>query len=259
MGLCVSKSSPAHHATHNATHNATHTVRHNVRQSLDLACHYALSMMSPDITVYHNYDHAKDVADFTQVIMKSLKPEYSLDANTEKCMTAAALMHDVCHPAGKSNDSFHKSVAKSMCGETDHLETIHASIAIVLMRNTQSFVSLGEEKQKKNYAFIEKIIHATDMKTYFEEEADPKIALCKLIIRCADLSHFTKDSTYHLQNVQRLNTEIGTVMTPQSNVKFIQVFVVPLYKNLHKYCYESVAEQWMEAINEKLLYWMAKH
>ena len=81
------------------------------------------------------------------------------------------------------------------------------------------------------------------------------ITLAKLIIRCADLCHVTKNISYHLQNVKALNVELGFDFSPKSNVDFIQNCALPLYTKLHTFCNSEKSNMWLNEINNKITYW----
>jgi len=102
---------------------------------------------------------------------------------------------------------------------------------------------------------------ATDVKSYFEStpyNEKPDITLAKLIIRCADLCHVTKDISYHLQNVEALNVELGFNLSPKSNIDFIKQYALPLYTKLHTFCDTEKSEMWLKEINNKIAYWSAR-
>jgi 3'5'-cyclic nucleotide phosphodiesterase len=228
-----------------------------VRKSLDLACHVAMNMMSDDPEVYHNDRHVRDVADFLKEAIRELPDDLMFDKNKERCMITAALMHDVCHPAGKSNKEIHDNMVEILCDDShsNHLETIHAQIAISLLNKSNSFASLGTVVQARNYDFITEMIKATDMATYFEEEEDEEKAIAKLIIRCADLCHVTKDMDYHMLNVKALNTELGIVLTSEQNANFLKKFALPLFNKLDDICKTEKTAEWVAAVENKIVYW----
>jgi hypothetical protein len=236
------------------------SVKKQRRCSLEYACNMALSLMTKDGSIYHNEQHVIDVGNFVKEIMAELKDEYTFDQNISKCIVAAALMHDVAHPAGVTNKTVHDSIVNSIGTTSLHLETIHTEVATHLMRKVKSFSFLPELEREKNYDLITELIMATDVKSYFEPipyNEKPNITLAKLIIRCADLCHVTKNISYHLQNVKALNVELGFDLSPKSNVDFIQKCALPLYTKLHTFCDSEKSELWLKEINNKIAYWNA--
>ena len=237
------------------------SIKKQRRCSVEYACNLALSLMSKDNTIYHNEQHVIDVRNFVKEIIAELKDEYTFDQNMNKCLIAAALMHDVAHPAGTTNKIIHDSIVNSMGTSSIHLETFHTKVAMHLMRKEKSFSVLSDAEREKNYDLITELIMATDVKSYFEpipENEKPEISLAKLIIRCADLCNVTKNISYHLQNIEALNVELGFDLSPKSNVDFIQKCALPIYTKLHTFCGTEKSEIWLKEINNKIAYWNAR-
>lgn len=229
------------------------------RDSIDLACHVGLNLMSSDPTVYHNDRHVKDVANFTREILGELKGEFLLDQNMSKCLYVAALLHDVCHPAGGANKDAHENVLART--SSTHMETIHSEVAKSLLLHTNSFACLDDIQRNKNIDIITEIILATELKTYLapeDERTSQEMMLAKLIIRCADLCHITKSLEYHLLNVKALNNECGVIMTAKQNADFIEKFTKPQFIKLHEFCESERSAYWIKQIDDKIRYWRGK-
>jgi HD superfamily phosphohydrolase len=222
-------------------------------------------LMSKNNMIYHNKNHVLEVDEFTETIMNELKDKYKFCNMLKKCVRTAAILHDVCHPAGTTNQAVHNKVIEYLNVKSNHMETKHAKIAEKVLRKTDSFLGLGKDLQEHYINIVIELILATDITTYFveedeqddedEQEEKEDIELCKLIIRCADLSHVTKSLDHHLVNVQALNTEMGFDISPKSNVEFITKYVLPLYTKLHTYCETPTSQIWLERIKDKIKYW----
>ena len=148
------------------------SIKKERRCSVEYACNMALSLMTKDNTIYHNEQHVIDVGDFVKEIIAELKDEYTFDQNMSKCLIAAALMHDVAHPAGTTNKIIHDNIVNSIETNSDHLEKFHTEVATHLMRKVNSFSFLPEIEREKNYDLITELIMATDVKSYFEPIPD---------------------------------------------------------------------------------------
>lgn len=230
------------------------------RCSVETACNMALSLMTKDDSIYHNEQHVIDVGNFVKEIMAELKNEYTFDLNMSKCLIAAALMHDVAHPAGVTNKIVHDNIVNSLGTNSNNLEKFHTELATHLMRKVKSFSVLSEVEREKNYDIITELIMATDVKSYFKpipDNENPDITLAKLIIRCGDLCHITKNISYHIQNVKALNVELGFDISPKSNANFIKQFALPLFTKLDTFCGTKKSEMWLKEINNKIAYWNA--
>jgi hypothetical protein len=221
----------------------------STRSSVDLACFNALTLMTNNINVYHNQQHAIDVADFAVL---ACTESTLLNSDIKKCIRVAALMHDVCHPAGRKFEDVHHDFDE-LC--QSHLETMHAQVAKQLLKRSNTFGSVGVEKQNQYHEFIIKLIMATDVASYSSYEEDPILELSKTIIRCADLQHLTKDIKIHLEHVVALNNELNIVLTPKNHIEFIQKIALPQFKKLHELCNTTQTLIWLSAVQQKINYW----
>ena len=127
------------------------------------------------------------------------------------------------------------------------------------MKRSQSFMTHGEAYQTYCLDIIEKLILATEVNSYFEPADDDEgMQIAKLIIRCADLCHVTKDMDYHLLNVHCLNNELGITLSAKANAGFIEKFALPLFIKLDEYCKTQKSAQWIQTIKAKIDYWQSK-
>jgi HD superfamily phosphohydrolase len=226
------------------------------RISNELARAIGLKLMSKDDNVYHNKQHVLDVEQFTSEIFDELQDKYQLSDLIKKCIKTAAILHDVCHPAGYSNNNIHELVVKSINIQSDHMETKHSKISEFILHKTNSFLSLGKELQEYYIQFIIKLILSTDLNTYEKkQEEQEELKLAILILRCADLSNLTKSLDDHLLSTNRLNNELGITISPQNNIEFIIKYVLPIFTQLDFYCKSKKSNDWINNINHKIEYW----
>ena len=226
------------------------------RHSTELAYTIALQMMRHDSNIYHNKQHVKDVAEFAELIMIELQ-EY-ITSEMHKHIITAAMMHDVCHPAGRPfseiKDKVHDLYEQNT--EPSHLESMHAEIAVNILIRSNSFLEQGENKQEEHLKMISELIMATDIKSYSNNpQILSDIEIAKTIIRCADLCHLAKNMNKHFEAIAALNQEIGMTISPKHHADFIKTYAIPQFQKLHELCKTDISDEWLKNVNNKLEYW----
>jgi hypothetical protein len=221
----------------------------------------ALKNMSNDTSVYHNQQHIRDVVNFTReaICEVSLSVPNIAYGMWRDVLISAAYLHDICHPAGDSIMTI-KEVAASVTGRLPELdatlEHLHSEIGVALLSKTTSFRSYSPKCKEDRIRLITDLIMQTNIGTYktpcsLKDTRDIAI----VILRCADLSHFTFPIASHLKRVGALNNELDASMTPQQNADFIEKFVLPQFEALASICQSPQAEEWLHNVKFKYRYW----
>lgn len=223
----------------------------------------AQASMSNDRSIYHNHRHLQDVVLFIREAIDEAgktNPAFR-EREWRDVLIAAAYMHDVAHPAGEDRENTIEAVTRHVTGKLPSidatLEQLHGEIGVALMRKTTSFLKVALVDRDVRIERITKLILSTNIQTYGVQpiESMDTMAVATVLLRCADLSHFTFDLPKHLRRVDALNREIGSTISREKNAEFVTQFVLPQFEALSRICGTPRAEEWLTNVRFKLRYW----
>eukprot|EP00727_Mastigamoeba_balamuthi_P009031 m51a1_g4750 hypothetical protein (1508) ;mRNA; r:400532-409181 len=158
---------------------------------------------------YHNFNHAVDVTQFIYVLLRSSPKVLGLLTKIEIfALLLSGLCHDVDH--GGLNNAFQVNAQTPLAllfSNTSIMETYHCSRSIAILSNESFDILAGmtDEQRHQVWAYMIPIILSTDMANHFGVLAEfesavkagtldcqtpqQKKLLCKVIIKCADISN----------------------------------------------------------------------
>lgn len=234
------------------------------KTSEDYASLYELAQasMSNDASVYHNQRHLRDVVVFVREAIEETVERHPAIAERgwRDALIAAAYMHDVAHPAGESRKTI-ESLTLHVTGRLPSidatLEQLHSEIGVEFVIRSSSFSKVPPLDRSALIERIAKLIQSTALETYEPARGAPTdpMAIATVLLRCADLSHFTFDLPTHLRRVRALNRELGFVVPRAKHAEFIRTYALPQFEALAALCASPRAEEWLTSVRFKLRYW----
>jgi hypothetical protein len=224
----------------------------NIRKEIDEFLHFnsgnasseirnlVMKSMSNDETVYHNRNHVIEVENFAKEILHTLN--FSPTTNVYIAVVYACRLHDVYHPASNTNKyEFNGEVF-------EELESFHMTITKFILSKIDTLLS------DEYICFIGELILATNLRTY-DTKKTTVLEKMKCVIRCADLGHFTYDFENHMKHFTRLNNEMGGGIDQNSNISFIDRFVLPQFELLHEIFPCDLFQSYLDQIKRNRSYW----
>lgn len=185
---------------------------------------------------YHNFRHAFEVLHSTCVIISTIK--IKLSKIDKRILLIAALCHDIDH-RGFSNTHYATRERLNLVGKTDGSinEIHHAKLTVNLLDVCKLFPKNTKPLYVSNV--VTELILSTDVSTNISNN-DP-LRMCKLILRCADVSHPLRQFYTHFYWVFRHHKESVKEFQNKSNnvddivmdtILFLNNYVKPLYEQL---------------------------
>ena len=241
---------------------------------------------------YHNSTHAADVL---QTLMVYILQTGMVDWLTEVELLAllvAAVTHDVGHPG--RNNAFQVARQTPVAlryNDRAVLESMHSAMAFELMREREDIdllADLAEEDKRRVRKLVIDLVALTDMAEHFNfiarfstkvqanidvKNADDRLALMQIAMKCADISNPTKTPDYarkwamlmlaefHAQGDEEkaLGMKVSplccreTADVPRSQVNFIKIVLLPLYEAWATYA--PAAKGYLESTQKVLAAW----
>ncbi|CAD2104179.1 3',5'-cyclic nucleotide phosphodiesterase, putative [Plasmodium vinckei lentum] len=279
------------------------TIDHNI--PMDLIINFLAFVEKQYNNVpYHNTMHATMVTHKFFCLTKKLGIFERIDYKMKLVMFISGICHDIGHP-GYNNmffiNSFHP--LSIIYNDISVLENYHASITFKILQLSQCNIlkSFSEKEFRQIRSYIIELILSTDMKHHYEiiskfrirrenekfdyiKDDDDLLALMKMIIKSADISHGAVKWREHYKWCQRVlcefyfqgdeelknkipisplcdrkkHNEVG-----QSQIAFLKFVVMPLFEELayidnsqfvKNYCLKRLnrnRHMWNKLINEE--------
>ncbi|CAD2104285.1 3',5'-cyclic nucleotide phosphodiesterase, putative [Plasmodium vinckei brucechwatti] len=279
------------------------TIDHNI--PMDLIINFLAFVEKQYNNVpYHNTMHATMVTHKFFCLTKKLGIFERIDYKMKLVMFISGICHDIGHP-GYNNmffiNSFHP--LSIIYNDISVLENYHASITFKILQLNQCNIlkSFSEKEFRQIRSYIIELILSTDMKHHYEiiskfrirrenekfdyiKDDDDLLALMKMIIKSADISHGAVKWKEHYKWCQRVlcefyfqgdeelnnklpisplcdrekHNEVG-----QSQIAFLKFVVMPLFEELSyidnsqfvkNYCLKRLnrnRHMWNKLINEE--------
>ena len=195
--------------------------------------------MSVDRSKYHTIYHIIEVELFSKEVLQVLG--YRVRSKTFQNMVYACRLHDVYHPASNLKEFIFDSK------KYDILENMHSAVATYILKKTNI-------RDADSLELITTLILSTNLDSY-NLDNNCEIDILKCVIRCSDLCHFTFELLSHIDHTKRLENEIGKSIPPQSNVRFIDLFVIPQFELLHSHLQCQSFQKYLENIQKNRNYW----
>ena len=200
--------------------------------------------------MYHTMEHIDEAVCFVRLVIASLRKEKrkkSMVTRLENILIPAAYLHDLGHPMNEPRVKLEKMVSKKSfkLSETEmyslNIEDLHAELCKA---------ECGHIIHSDMLPILD-LIKSTNLKTYTTNHHD----IGKTIIRCADLSHFTFMWETHKRSTRRLCTELNIPISPQSQIEFIEMVVLPQFRLLDSLIKTPESKAWVECICDNLTMW----
>jgi hypothetical protein len=193
---------------------------------------------------YHNKNHIFEAVHFAKDSIKELR--FILNKDIEESILIATCMHGAYYPSLKFEINDDNIISNN---ETDiYLKRLNKTIAELL------FLKLIKNSQLR--LLIVEFIVATDISTYSKNtDLNLNIFVGKTIIRCADLNYLTKNIESYLEDINSLNRELNTIVSPRCQIEFIKNIALPQFIKLNNLCNTKKTKEWIGSVNDKINYW----
>ena len=156
----------------------------------------------------------------------------------------ACRLHDAFHPASNSKKYLFNSKTY------DVLENMHSAVATYILKKTNI-------RDAYSLQLIQTLILSTNIDSY-NLDANCEQDILKCVIRCSDLCHFTFETSSHIEHSKCLENETGKAIPPESNVRFIDMFVIPQFELLHSHFQCKTFQTYLDKIRKNRYYWVTK-
>jgi len=219
---------------------------------------------------YHNFQHCFCVVQMTYSIIKQLKLDVKLNVDDIGALLTAALCHDVDHPG--LNNTYQKNAKSSLAflySNNNILENHHFAVTCNILSSKETNIFRNVKNSHSILCKIRELIISTDLVLHGEimlknasnfengfnyDNQDHVLGLLKVVIKCADISNevrpehiakpwvkklfeeyslqYSRETLENLPQSSYMNTE--KVNVTDSQIHFIESFILPMYKELSK-------------------------
>ena len=171
---------------------------------------------------YHNREHALDVMSNGVMYLRNTYLYTRLTSVEKLTFVLGLLGHDASHPGIGNKEEYTKIIALFPSGTKSCMEEFHYGLTCAILRKHHLPVNLH---------ILHAIIGATDpflsledVKKRFPEHLQD----LAVIVRLADVNHVLSSFENHIHWSKRITDEIGCMLTPQSQIHFIENHILPL-------------------------------
>lgn len=242
---------------------------------------------------YHNSTHASDVTRTVHFFVKSSLKGILTDEELLALVTAS-IIHDYDHPGRNNNFLISTSDPLALLyNDKAVLENHHAASSSIIMRKDKNkfLDALSAEQNKFVRKNIIELVLATDLSNHFAfvgqfklavtanaidvTNADSRLMLSKMALKCGDLGHASKPLALHKNWTMRVTEEfycqgdderkadltISPFMNrrqadlPRSQVGFMNFLVMPMYEEFMKYIDPENVLPCMSNLKNNLNHW----
>jgi len=239
---------------------------------------------------FHGWFHAVSVTQMMHLLLSKSSFTNMLDTKEKYALFIATLCHDLDHPGLSNTFQINsKSPLVSLYGNKSVLENHHYAVCLRILKQQESKIlpNFSEEEKQHLYNLIHSFIMGTDLANHFPllnefdqitdnyQWSNPahRTLFLTMLIKTADISNEARPfpvakmwagalmeeyfNQSDLEKARKLPVtpfmDRDIVKLPQSQISFIDTFLLPTFKSLHKVAPEL--QQFIDVITENRKKW----